>query len=212
MPGPFADAAYRGSLMHAAMQALFSKQTGNAGLPAAAGIEPAVSKALLRHQAEQRLLPVSLASERQRLISLLGEWLEFEQAREGFVVDRLEWGADFDLNRYGIRVRADRIDRMNDGRLLIIDYKSSPGTTSHWARQRIQQSQLPLYAVLLDQNGVGQISGIAFAAVRAGDCGFSGITDDPGAVSCGIRSFSDRHLKFEKNYGSWENLFSFSSS
>ena len=96
---------------------------------------------------------------------------------------------------------------MPDGRLLIIDYKSSAGTTSHWARNRILQAQLPLYAILMDENGMGEVSGITLAVVRSGDCAFQGITDEQQAIFDGIKSFGDRRNKFARSFENWPDIF-----
>jgi hypothetical protein len=122
---------------------------------------------------------------------------------------------------------------------MIIDYKSSKGITSGWSQDRLQQVQLPLYAVLLsrqirhkvsgrdggaveravggsDKSPVsglvsgpinGPISGIALAAVRQGECGFSGIGQNVSATFGGIRSFADRKTGFAKRFSDWEQIF-----
>ena len=84
MPQPFADTAYRGSLMHAAMQFLFAGQEGQPGMPPTGQVVPAVAAAMNKHNARQRLLPVSFEAERLRLENLLLQWLEFETAAAGF--------------------------------------------------------------------------------------------------------------------------------
>ncbi len=226
MPQPFADAAYRGSLMHAAMQFLFAGQEGQPGVPPSGQVVAAVAAAMNKHHARQRLLPVSFEAERLRLENLLLQWLEFETARHGFAVDCLEKTITAELHGHPISVRADRIDRLDDGGLMIIDYKSSKGSTSAWSKDRLQQAQLPLYAVLLSRQGQhavsdavggavsgpvdgpvrGPVSGIGLATVRQGECGFIGISAEAAATFDGIKSFDNQKTGFAKRFNDWERL------
>ncbi|MSQ98524.1 MAG: hypothetical protein EXR85_04405 [Xanthomonadales bacterium] len=234
MPQPFADAAYRGSLMHAAMQFLFAGQEGQPGAPPTGRVVPAVAAAMNKHNARQRLLPVSFAAERLRLENLLVQWLEFETARQGFTVECLEKPITAELHGHPISVRADRIDRLDDASLMIIDYKSSKGSTSGWSQDRLQQAQLPLYAVLLSRQGrhavgdveggtvggaasgpvsgsasgpvSGPVGGIGLATVRQGECGFSGISQNVAGTFDGIKSFDNQKTGFAKRFSGWDRL------
>jgi hypothetical protein len=70
-------------------------------------------------------------------------------------------GLTFDL-------RLDRIDRLNDGSLLVIDYKSGDVSPKSWELPRPDDVQLPLYAgFALD--GEKRLGGLVFAKVRPGD-------------------------------------------
>jgi exodeoxyribonuclease-5 len=231
MPQPFADTAYRGNLMHSAMQSLFAGHEGQPGVPVPGRVAAAVAAALNKHQARRRLMPVSFEAERLRLENLLLQWLEFETARHGFTVECLEEFITAELRGHPISFRADRIDRLDDGSLMIIDYKSSKGSTSGWLQDRLAQVQLPLYAVLLSRQipyvaggadgGVvgrevgssdkapvgGSVGGIALATVRQGECGFSGIGQKVSATFDGIRSFADRKTGFAKRFSDWEQIF-----
>jgi ATP-dependent helicase/nuclease subunit B len=222
MPQPFADAAYRGSLMHAAMQFLFAGREGHPGVPRSGQVVAAVAAAMNKHHARQRLLPVSFEAERLRLENLLLQWLEFETARQGFAVECPEQTITAELHGHPISVRADRIDRLDDGGLMIIDYKSSKGSTSGWSQDRLQQAQLPLYAVLLSRqdqgmaSGVvsdavgsvvgGPVSGVALATVRQGECEFIGISAEAAATFDGIRSFDNQKTGFAKRFSGWDHL------
>jgi exodeoxyribonuclease-5 len=218
MPQPFADAAYRGSLMHAAMQFLFAGQEGHSGVPASGRVVVAVEAAMNKHHARQRLLPVSFEAERLRLKNLLLQWLEFETPRQGFTVQCLEQTITAELHGQPISVRADRIDRLDDGGLMIIDYKSSKASTSGWSQDRLQQAQLPLYAVLLSrQDGPlasgkvgsavrGAVSGVGLATVRQGECEFSGISEEAAGKFDGIKSFDNQQTSFAKRFSDWDHL------
>lgn len=212
MPSPFANAAYRGTLMHTAMQALYAGHCGQAGVPAATQVAPAVQHALHTHAARQRLLPVSLRAERRRLENVLHEWLDFERQRNGFRAERLEEEIHSELLGHGITVKADRIDLLVNGTRLIIDYKSSKGSTSGWADSRLQQAQLPLYAVLLARQSTTQpsgnpaVGGIALATVRKGECTVGGIVAAPEDCFDQIKCFDDKRSVFARRFDSWSAL------
>ena len=212
MPAPFAAAAFRGSLMHSAMYFLFTAQAeggqqGEPGRPGDDRIRRAVDQALHRHQARQRLLEVSYQAERQRLVRLLGEWLDLEHSRTGFEVLHLEQRIKDELRGHPLTVQADRIDRLGDGSLMVIDYKSSFSSATGWGRERLRHAQLPLYAVLLSAQAGAALGGIALATVRGGECGLAGIAADPAAKFDRIKSFDDRRSGLAQRFDSWQALF-----
>lgn len=82
-------------------------------------------------------------------------------------------GADDQLT---IRFRPDRIDRVEDEALVILDFKTSstPKTPSAWKSPRPMDAQLPLYLALLESQG-HRVDGIAFANLSARDnCSLAG--------------------------------------
>lgn len=88
-------------------------------------IGSAIDSALAEHTIHadpvmQRIIGI----ERSRLRRLLHEFVAMESARSGFTVQDVEKKLDYEA--FGIRLglRIDRIDRMADGRLLVIDYKT----------------------------------------------------------------------------------------
>jgi exodeoxyribonuclease-5 len=73
-----------------------------------------------------------------------------------------------------IRLILDRVDRLQDGKLVVIDYKTG-SSISHdsWAGQRISEPQLPIYSALVLANE--HIAAVCFAQVRADEQRFVGI-------------------------------------
>ena len=65
-----------------------------------------------------------LALEETRLIRLVTEWLLYERGRVPFNVLDTEQKTSVSVAGLPLRVRLDRIDRLIDGSLLVIDYKS----------------------------------------------------------------------------------------
>ena len=207
MPGPFADAAYRGTLLHAALYHLFAGQRGRAGLPPAAGIEAAIEAGLAAKHAVERLDAVSLAAERVRLNRALHAWLHVERERQAFVVEELEREAELDYAGVRIGTRIDRIDRLEDGRWMLLDYKSSNPGIAGWGRERLDMPQLPLYAVLLTECEARSIAGIAIGVVKSGAAGYAGIAGDAAAAWKGIQSFDSRRAELTRKFSDWDALY-----
>ncbi|MGH9563918.1 MAG: PD-(D/E)XK nuclease family protein, partial [Terracidiphilus sp.] len=129
-----------------------------------------------------------LELEATRLIGLVTEWLRYESARVPFTVAETEFDARPSISGLGLKVRLDRIDELNDGSLLVIDYKSGLISTKAWDLPRPDDVQLPLYASFAlnngdqatDGNGDQSASGLAFAQIRSGkDMGFKGRAKKP---------------------------------
>ena len=66
-------------------------------------------------------------------------------------------------------MRLDRIDRLNDDSLLVIDYKSGVVSPSSWDLPRPDDVQLPLYAGFALEDGPESAGGLVFAQIRAGE-------------------------------------------
>jgi len=206
MPGPFADYAYRGRLLHEALYQLYLGQQGLPGLPAVSGVEGAVDRAFDVQHARLRLTILALKAERQRLQNLLRQWLEFERQRQGFTVVALEEKRQLSVDGFDLGIRLDRIDRLRDGRNLIIDYKSGAVNATGWTRKRIEEPQLPLYAVLLEREQANSVGGLALASVRTGACRMAGIVDDGNAACQTLYSMENRKNQFSRQFSNWEQL------
>ena len=132
--------------------------------------------------------------ETQRLMQLIGKWLEFEKSLPPFAVIETEKSLSFTLNQLCLNIRLDRVDRLQDGRRLIIDYKTGQPSVSNWFGERPIEPQLPLYC--LADSG---ISGAAYYQIRANDIKIKGLSDDPTKIK-GIDTA-------EKKIGqSWDEL------
>ncbi len=85
----------------------------------------------------------------ERLTERALEWLDHERRRPAhFRVVSLEVRETLDLAGLPLHVRADRIDTLDDGRHIIIDYKTGRGTRlPDWKAERLPEPQVPLYAV-----------------------------------------------------------------
>jgi ATP-dependent helicase/nuclease subunit B len=140
----------------------------------------------LRDGLRQRMPRRYLELEELRLTGLVTEWLAYEATRLDFEVLETEAARTISLAELILDLRLDRIDRLKDGSLLVIDYKSGDVSPRSWELPRPDDVQLPLYAgFALD----GELGGLAFAKVRAGDLAFAGHVSDPAAtLFAGLKS------------------------
>ena len=118
--------------------------------------------------------------EAERLITLVTEWLRFEATRIPFTVAETEDKTIKTIAGLELKLRLDRVDRLVDGSLLVIDYKTGDVSPKLWDLPRPDDVQLPLYAgFALD----GEAGGLVFAKIRAGGCSeFAGRVKDARAT------------------------------
>ncbi len=105
--------------------------------------------------------------EQQRLHTRLRRWLEEERKRPPFSVAALEQRIDnVEVGPLRLNLRVDRIDQIEGGRALLLDYKTADRVNiGLWSGDRPDEPQLPIYAQFGDIPG---LAGIAFAQIRAG--------------------------------------------
>jgi len=139
-------------------------------------LQSAAEKAVSRQEGKNRsdLPPLTRGLEVKRLVSLCELWLDLEVARAPFEVVEQEQLHQKTIGRLHFRTRIDRIDRLKDGTLAIIDYKTGLPDPTQWFDERISEPQLPIYCYGLDNADIGAV---LFAVVRNGarNCRFSGI-------------------------------------
>lgn len=101
--------------------------------------------------------------EKTRIERLSLQWLEQEKHRPPFEVISIENEVNVTFADLPLRLRLDRIDRLENGDLILIDYKTGNPNSSSWDGERLDEPQLPLYAV----TGETQVNAIAFAQINA---------------------------------------------
>ena len=122
-----------------------------------------------------------------RLARLVDAWLAFESTRVPFTVIDTEIARTAQIEGLMLRLRLDRIDRLNDESLLVIDYKSGGVSPSVWNLPRPQDVQLPLYATLERDHRDELLGGLLFAKVRTGELCFAGrVGDARGTLLAGL--------------------------
>jgi hypothetical protein len=119
-------------------------------------IDAATGKAFarqLRHA--DPVLHELFALERARVNELLRRVVALDIGRDEFVIADVEGRADAHIGGIELRLRYDRVDRLADDALLVLDYKT--GTSKRFLQSdgRPADFQLVVYACTLDQDVAG---------------------------------------------------------
>lgn len=182
-PRPGFDAAERGVLAHRVLQQVWSEWGSQHTLVAKLSEDVATeTDAFLARCADraldeveerrcQRLPPRLRALERARLIARTRAWLGVESTRPPFTVVATEQRTQVAAGRLFLTLSIDRVDRIEDGHVAVIDYKTGEAKCGDWFGERPAQPQLPLYA-LAQSKPVGMV---AFGLVRVHDPKFNGV-------------------------------------
>lgn len=181
---PGVDPRLRGEIAHAAMAALWRNLRTQANALAlssverdeaiAAAIETALAETLAtrpQHDGRPRAL------EGRRLQRLVRQCLEQDLAREPFEVIAIEAPHDLTLAQLPLRMRIDRIDRLESGAELILDYKTGKARRKDWESTRPLAPQLLAYALAREP---APLAGIGFSQLRPNDCG---LVTEPRSIS-----------------------------
>lgn len=170
----------RGSIIHSALHNLLAGRPSRDQLRAWStgererNVGSAIDSALGRHirHADAVIMRI-LSLERSRLRNLLHGFLAEECERAEFFVAELEHQLPYE--RFGVRLslRVDRVDRLADRRLLVIDYKT--GAPKNFLRQdgQLKDVQLVVYADALE----GDIGGLLFLNVDSRAISYRGVGD-----------------------------------
>jgi exodeoxyribonuclease-5 len=194
------DAADRGTLVHAVLEGFWMRWRDQAAVQAldapglTAAIAEAVDTALTAFETNRRLpLPPRFRGlEAARLQRLVERWLAVDLARSlPFEVIACEQRAELSIEGIRVRMTVDRIDRLADGRRIIVDYKTGQRIdVANWAADRITEPQLPIYAALVES----EIAGVVFAKVLLDKPAFSGVADAPELLP-GVSGIGDEKQK-----------------
>jgi exodeoxyribonuclease-5 len=206
------DARARGGLLHGALEALWRDRdlVWLQGLDASArddAIATAVEKSLSEFNAEavEPLPPRLMALEGERLQALLATWLDVEATRIGFRVIACEELHEIDIEGLPVRVVVDRIDALDDGRLVVIDYKSGRSASAEsWADPRPSEPQLPIYAALAFPDKA--VAAVALARVVIDEPAFLGVAMSEGLLP-GVKSLDNQRKRYvEDEFPDWSAL------
>jgi probable DNA repair protein len=163
-PQPGLDPRLRGRILHRALQLFWQQLQGLAALRALTDeAAHAIARRCAATAIEELGAPAGegfeswlLARERERTEALMTQLIRWERAREDFVTQALEWPCSYSIAGTTLSLRLDRIDRLDDGRLLVIDYKSGSPERFDAGAARPPQPQLPAYALAV---GAGSVAG-----------------------------------------------------
>ena len=214
LPAPtFAlNARVRGGLLHGALEA-FWRQRGLVELQGmdlamrAREIDLAVNASLAKFNstAMDELAPRLALLEAERLRTLMAIWLDVEAQRSNFRVIACEERQTLEIEGLPVRVVIDRVDELDDGRLVVIDYKSGRSVSvTSWADLRPSEPQLPIYASLAFPDRA--VAAVALARVVADEPAFLGVAEIDGLLP-GVNALEGQRLRYaEDEFPDWESL------
>ncbi len=176
-------ARVRGELAHLALRELWGdigSHTQLCGLDTdarRAAVQQAVERAVRGYR---RPLPAGrvLALEHDWLVEAIARLVALEAEREPFEVAGREVAAQVLLAGRSLSIRLDRIDRLADGREVLLDYKTGRTTPRRWVGPRPDAMQLAVYAL----SRPVPPSAVALALLPLGATGFAGLADHDGAL------------------------------
>jgi ATP-dependent helicase/nuclease subunit B len=192
-PSPYLDALDRGQLLHLSLEYFWEQVQDQATLRAytekqlSDRLRESIDQAFLAKKIYLQKCPTQwLAVETQCLISLLHVWLEVERQRPPFSVIAREQKQTVALGNLHLNLTVDRIDRLENGDTIVIDYKTGQTKISahEWQGDRPKEPQLPLYCLALTD-----VRGSLIAQLRAEGPRFTGITEHPSDIS-GVESLA----------------------
>jgi len=195
----------RGTLVHRVLAQAWSQLKTKSALDA---IGAADLEALLKRAAEEAVArvkrdrPTTLSGrfaeiEKQRLIRLAHAWLDQEKKRGSFAVIATEDKRHVGIGGLAFNARLDRVDELDDGRRIVIDYKTGAPAAGAMLGERPDEPQLPLYLVTAEPGAAA----VAFAQVKAGEMRFAALARD-GDLLPGVKAFSES--RYRDRHGSWE--------
>jgi probable DNA repair protein len=181
-PRPGLDARDRGSLVHRALEHFWRDLDGLAALEALGDTGrreriAAARDAALEEFAQRSPLALSDAGrsiEARCLERSLERWLDIERSREAFTVTALERPIELEFAGLTLTGKIDRVDELEGGGTVIIDYKTGASGKNGWAPDdRLADVQLPAYAAGLEPRPAA----LAFARLRPDSLGFDGLAE-----------------------------------
>ncbi len=208
-PATGLNALERGVLLHGALYSLWGALGDSASLAALDGparrrhCEASAAAAMDAIGPERRQVVggACLSLEQARLAATLAAWLDVEAARpEPFTVLAREAPAELELGGLPLSLKLDRVDRLEDGGELVIDYKSGSTQLAGLFRERIDSPQLPLYSLVRGP----ALTGVAFAQLRPRDLRLraAGV----GTALPDLEKNLARYLAGDPNLEDWEGL------
>jgi RecB family exonuclease len=102
------------------------------------------------------------------------EWLNEEKKRGDFKVISIEDKRSIELGGLTLTTRLDRVDKLNDGQLIIIDYKTGVSSVDAMRGERPDEPQLPLYLVASQPDATA----VVLAQVKTGRMKFKALARD----------------------------------
>jgi ATP-dependent helicase/nuclease subunit B len=185
-PRPGLAPRERGRLVHRALELLWDELRDSARLRAIGAealdrlIAQSIGRAAEELLAEDRSVSRerALRRERRRVHFVLAALCAVESRRPPFAVMERETRRTLEIAGTRLNVRIDRVDRLEDGQLALIDYKSGEPRAQAWFEARPEQAQLLVYLRAMQ----APVAVLATAHLATGQVGFRGIADRAGRL------------------------------
>lgn len=172
----------RGTALHIALEHLFerinsSDELKTADLDIFTGYASTKAIEHLAKHFRDIMTPQFQLIEKQRIKGLLHKFIEVEKNRPPFNIIVREQPLSQNYENLLLKVRIDRIDRVENDSAILIDYKTGKYTisTHNWMNDRPEDMQLPLYYTMATSNNFEQVNSVTIAHVNAEKIGYSGI-------------------------------------
>lgn len=186
LPEPGLSAIDRGKLIHTILERIWKRlQSHNVLLSMSDGqladiVRSSVGYEIKSLSARRRTLqrPKFARIEQARLERIVGEWLALEKERQPFKMIEQEEEQRITVGGIDTHIRIDRVDCLENGDLVIIDYKTGNCEISDWKGDRPDEPQLPIYAVAANAT----LAGVFFGSLKTGKTGFIGLSQSPDIV------------------------------
>ncbi len=155
-------ASLRGSLIHDALSNLYSERPSQTEITSwdqasrQERIELSLQTAFARHERyADPVLGALLELERQRDAELLRQVITLDTARKPFRIAQVEAATDVLLDGIRLGLRIDRIDQLDDGELVILDYKTGMRKVFRRSDGIPNDMQLVVYAFAVSEPVAG---------------------------------------------------------
>lgn len=209
-PKPGMPAKDRGTMVHDVLERFWKETQNSEGL---AQLDDLALKQKVTELVEQRLseyvaqFPRALDSQSQQLeiqnlVPKVVRWLALERHRPAFATEHLEDKMTLSIGPLILEGKPDRIDRLETGERVVIDYKTGKTSRSDWNPSvRLKDGQLPAYALTLDPPP----KAIAFARVGKEQAKFDGFSSGNTEID-GIEAIEDYRRAPFKAIDNWQEL------
>jgi len=182
------SARNRGTAIHIALENLFSRITDSRQLNqlSAMQVHDLVSQCseiatdYLSQRRPDLMTPRFEAIERQRIHRLLDDYLVLEKQRKDYQVLDTEKSLSWQRNSLQINLKIDRIDRLENQSLAIIDYKTGKyvPAVSRLTDERPDNLQLPLYFCAVSESLAETADSLVIAQISTGNVQFHGLAKE----------------------------------
>ena len=168
-------ALLRGNLIHDALHSLYFDKPSRDDIDSWTDVDERIARALDfafsdRERHTDAVLMRLFAMERQRVGGLLRDFLTLDASRDAFSVASVEREIGFSEAGVNLKLRVDRIDRMSDGSVAILDYKTGAEKRFLTSKGQPREFQLVAYACALDE----PVAALALVNVDSRTIGFDG--------------------------------------